>query len=300
MRIGQWDEMVQSLMREKRIHPAKVRFGRNGLALLESYHDESFHMDWRQDVYDKILMLIGGEGTLYLEKKQVTIRAPVVVVIPANTRHRIEDLRGLPISLYGICIHRKTGPVRHLARAACRHVRLLMDPHLIQRLYFWLQEWLLEQRQQEPGFLDLQVSLVTRILVELIRFPGAQDEPSLDSRQRIRAYVHRQEHEFWKPDSLDEVARQLGLSRRRFTQLFAELTGESWLARRTRLRMAHAATLLRDTSLPVRSVAFECGYGDITHFYRAFKRVHGMSPGSSRPEVCSPRIRREWTLRDSK
>ncbi|MGC9451334.1 MAG: helix-turn-helix domain-containing protein [Oceanipulchritudo sp.] len=34
----------------------------------------------------------------------------------------------------------------------------------------------------------------------------------------------------------------------------------------------------------MRSVAFECGYADLSHFYRAFKGRFGMSPGKWRDQ----------------
>lgn len=147
----------------KQTRPVAPQFGPNGLALLESHHHERFHMDWRSDTYDKILILIGGEGVFHWNSTPIALLASAVLVIPAQTRHRIEDTSGRPISLYGICIHRSRCAVRQLAKVAC---------------------------------------------------------------SRVRSYSREQEREFWKPETLDEVSRRLGLSRRRFTQLFAELTGE--------------------------------------------------------------------------
>ena len=47
--------------------------------------------------------------------------------------------------------------------------------------------------------------------------------------------------------SLDTAATSLGLSRRRFTQLFREVTGSSWLNYVRRLRVEHAKRLLGQT-----------------------------------------------------
>ncbi|MCZ6674240.1 MAG: helix-turn-helix transcriptional regulator [Verrucomicrobia bacterium] len=67
-----------------------------------------------------------------------------------------------------------------------------------------------------------------------------------------------------------------------FTQLFRQIASESWQKRVANLRMGYAADLLRTTSVSIRSIAFECGYRDLSHFYRVFKQVHGMSPGKYR------------------
>jgi AraC family L-rhamnose operon regulatory protein RhaS len=68
------------------------------------------------------------------------------------------------------------------------------------------------------------------------------------------------------------------LSRRRFTQLFRQITGESWLEHLQRQRLAHARRLLRETRRSVASIGYECGFEDLTTFYRAFKAVEHTSP----------------------
>lgn len=103
-----------------------------------------------------------------------------------------------------------------------------------------------------------------------------------DSTHRVKSYADALAKEFWKNQDIDSVAQTLGLSRCRFTQLFREVVGVSWQKRVTRLRMTYAADLLRRTSLSIRSIAFECGYRDLSHFYRVFKQMHGKSPGQCR------------------
>ena len=82
--------------------------------------------------------------------------------------------------------------------------------------------------------------------------------------------------------NLDAAASSLGLSRRRFTQLFREITGTSWLAHVRGLRIDHAKKLLESTDRTVLSVAFECGFEDLSTFYRAFKRETDESPNKWR------------------
>jgi AraC family L-rhamnose operon regulatory protein RhaS len=48
------------------------------------------------------------------------------------------------------------------------------------------------------------------------------------------------------------------------------------------LRIHHAARLLKESSLPIKTIAFECGYHDISHFYRRFSLQMKMSPQNLR------------------
>ena len=42
--------------------------------------------------------------------------------------------------------------------------------------------------------------------------------------------------------------------------------------------MDRAAVLLADYGLAIKSIALDCGYDDISNFYRDFRKVHGTTP----------------------
>ena len=81
---------------------------------------------------------------------------------------------------------------------------------------------------------------------------------------------------------MDDVARRLALSRRTFSTLFRRIHGRFWLKEVHNHRIRHAEALLRTTNLPVKAVAFECGYRDLSHFYRRFVAQHGLTPSQCR------------------
>jgi AraC-like DNA-binding protein len=267
---------------KSQVRPVEVKFRKRGYALLESHHDENFLMDWRRDSFPKILMFVGGEGVLELDRGSFAIQAPMVCVIPKSERHRIVDTSGRPLSLYGICLRSSAFPSRDLLQSSCSEFQIENEFRRIQRIENWLRQLLAEERLQQPNFDDAQLCLITWILLELARAPKSETIRTTDSKYRVERYVASLEKEFWRNEAIDTVARTLGLSRRRFTQLFREISGESWQRRVMILRMNYAADLLRNTGLSVRSIAFECGYRDLTHFYRVFKQAQGKSPGQYR------------------
>lgn len=262
--------------------PVAVAFRESGFGLLESHHAEGFFMDWREDPFAKVILVVGGEGTLYLPGVEFAIRAPALVVAPPGARHRIADRPGRPLSLVGVCLRHPEYPDADLAEAACGQWRIEPDTPLSRRLLEWIRVLLVEERLQKPGAGALQDSLVCRIIIELARTPARMLAGKADAFQRVGHYVGELDDTFWKIDDLGSAANSLGLSRRRFTQIFREITGESWLARVCRLRLDYAARLLRTTDLSVRSIAFEAGYGDLAHFHRSFKGRFGESPGVHR------------------
>lgn len=80
--------------------------------------------------------------------------------------------------------------------------------------------------------------------------------------------------------SLDDLARDCGLSRSYFNRAFRQSTGLSpyrWLTER---RIDAAKELLRDASRPLALIAIDCGFADQSHFTRVFSRVTGLTPGA--------------------
>ncbi|QLE75456.1 AraC family transcriptional regulator [Streptomyces rectiverticillatus] len=94
--------------------------------------------------------------------------------------------------------------------------------------------------------------------------------------------VHADPAAQWTVESL---AESVGLSRAAFARRFTALVGEPPMAYLTRWRMTTAAKLLRETDVPLTTVAARTGYGSEYAFAKAFKREYGRAPGGYRREA---------------
>jgi AraC-like DNA-binding protein len=85
------------------------------------------------------------------------------------------------------------------------------------------------------------------------------------------------------PDlSLARVAREIATSRRQLQRALAEVGGTSFSRELQRMRMAHAAKLLLEGTLPIQTVAGAVGYRQAAQFAKVFRRHQGVSPSSFR------------------
>jgi len=101
-----------------------------------------------------------------------------------------------------------------------------------------------------------------------------------DARLRnALAAIHREPARAWTLESLAQIA---GMSRASFAQRFSELVGTTPIEYLTRWRMTQAELLLRNPQMSVASAAERVGYETEAAFRKAFKRVHGVGPGSIR------------------
>ncbi len=96
--------------------------------------------------------------------------------------------------------------------------------------------------------------------------------------------------EYRKKLQLDDVAHRVATSRRQLQRAFAEAGETSFRDYLQRVRMEHAADLLRDGSAPVNEVAHAVGYRQPAQFAKAFRRHHGAPPSSFRGGALSPRL----------
>ena len=79
---------------------------------------------------------------------------------------------------------------------------------------------------------------------------------------------------------LDALARRIATSRRQLQRVFAEVGDTSFREYLAKVRMRHAARLLREGTIPVREVAQSVGYRQPAQFAKAFRRHHGAPPSS--------------------
>jgi AraC-like DNA-binding protein len=85
-----------------------------------------------------------------------------------------------------------------------------------------------------------------------------------------------------EPLSVSDMAARAGLSPSRFSQVFRNRFGRPPHQFLLHLRVQRAQDLLHHTSLTMRDISAQCGFSDVHHFAKTFKRLSGQTPGSYR------------------
>ncbi len=84
----------------------------------------------------------------------------------------------------------------------------------------------------------------------------------------------------------DDMAELMGYSVSHFRALFRRELGISPYQYLMEMRMERAGRLLRETSRAIKEVGRTVGYGEAAHFYRAFRRYYGCTPGGYREKYA--------------
>lgn len=87
--------------------------------------------------------------------------------------------------------------------------------------------------------------------------------------------------------TLQEVANHVSISKNYFSELFKKVTGLNFIEYLIHLRMQRAKELLATTTLKIYEIAEQCGFNDVKHFSKLFKKLVRLSPAEYR-ERWSP------------
>jgi AraC family transcriptional regulator len=82
--------------------------------------------------------------------------------------------------------------------------------------------------------------------------------------------------------AVPDIARAAGISHNHLTRLFRAETGDTVIAYIRRRRLERARHLLRESTLPIPSIATAVGIGDMQAFNKACRRELGASPRAVR------------------
>ena len=264
--------------------PLTVALPAHGVAFAESLHAADFRMPVRTDPFHKLIYVLHGQ-VLYRDQPaahELAAGPGALLAIERGTAHELRDQS--PATLLLLCLAPRwiaDDPSRRTlwrTLAQRRHWHMPPASAASPRFENLWRHALLEQRETRPAATVALHALAAHILVTVARQPGAP-APADPAVRRVATVAHALAETFYDEWTLDHAAARAGLSRRHFSDLFRAHAGDTFLNTLTRLRLDHAAQLLRDGAHSVTGVAFSCGYRDLSHFYRVFRRRFGRPPG---------------------
>lgn len=93
--------------------------------------------------------------------------------------------------------------------------------------------------------------------------------------ERVLSFMMTHSH---RAIALEEVAAVANMSREAFCRFFKERTRKTYVRYLQELRLTNACQLLLHTNQTVASVAYACGFANLSHFNRVFVKLMGKTP----------------------
>ena len=116
----------------------------------------------------------------------------------------------------------------------------------------------------------------------LFRWP--EDSPGRERIFDVVGYLLKNYH---REIRAGELAEQLNLSKSAFSHYFRKRTSKSFREYLTDIRLGNACKMLQESDKNVGEICFECGFGSISNFNKAFNRTYRTSPMQYRRRMRS-------------
>jgi AraC-like DNA-binding protein len=272
----------------KRKRPHRVHLGELGIYIFESRHSPDFTMDMLERDFQQLYVVREGEGFVETESGRTPISENQIFYAPAHTSHRLVDDPSDPLTVVVVCFYehvfgnctaaveslslfRQNFPVLSPFKVADNYTRLQLRNRL--------KAIFVEQLQRREGSDAVILSQLIELLIFVMRVYAEQKKlsPTDPSAAAFAGSLHYLDDNFFRPIKVEELASLANMSYRSYTEQFKRRTGRTVTQYLTERRVEYAKRLMLETD-DILFAAVEAGFGDLTHFYRVFKKFARSTP----------------------
>lgn len=274
--------------KNKRKRPHQHHFSNLGIYVFESRHSEDFTMEIGEWDFHKLCMIIKGKGFLETKDSLSPIAANQLLYLPPHCAHRFQDANGDPLTLVMVCFYDHAFGENQVILEVLSHFQRtftanspfsLNDNYSRLKVKDSFKVMLIEQLQRREGSCAALWCQLVELLIFITRIHQDQQRMS-DAEPCAMAFASSFtfiNNNFYRPIKIEELATVANLSYRRYTEQFKRRTGQTVTQYLSQVRVEYAKRIMMETE-DVLFAAFESGFGDLTHFYRVFKKNEGCTP----------------------
>lgn len=290
---------METVAHELDLSPGEIRVSQH-------VHPVDFSMPLHTHGFHEIGYVVAGRGRYETDEGSVPVAAGSLLLWSGRTAHRAVDERGDPLHQVIVMIDdavltgRAWYPVLAGLFAQGEPLHIAGTAAMGPSLELLVRRIASESRGAAVGRLDMLAALVVELCIGVCRLAAS---PPLDAAAAVSADLGSMppladprigpvladiERRYFHPLGPETYARALALSVRRFSELFRRAVGRPFIEYLTQVRIDRARELLLRTDDKVANIAFEVGFGNLSHFNRVFKRAVGRSPQDFRKDCRKP------------
>ena len=138
-----------------------------------------------------------------------------------------------------------------------------------------------EYRSEAPNYRNM-IKLYLQALLIMISRLSFRKVRQGKHRNVVEYIDHIIKTHYHEEFDFDFLSGQIGLNKNYISRLYRKTTGTTITAALLKYRLECAEKLLRSSSRNRAEICYECGFNDLSYFYRAFKSATGLNPGQYR------------------
>jgi len=264
------------------------------------FHCSSRHhtptWNWHERL--EVILPLDGPTRMAMGEQTVEVAAGDLLVVDNLKLHRIEDFPGFNTRL--IVLTFMPGFIFTPGSPSCDYAFLLPfyakregHPHVLRHTealaapvylattelmerYFYGREQLHYESGCKASFLQILYQLTRRFQrAEVMRSEFVQHRQQTDRLARLFEYVR---DNYAERVTVTQATQIVHMSQAQFTKVFKKVSGMTFVAYLTRVRITNALRLLREPDWTIAEIAAKTGFSDQSYFDRRFRQAFGKSP----------------------
>lgn len=272
--------------------PQTLNLPASGIGAVESRHGDSFEMQVQTHAFHEVFLLVNGIARVHIsdgDPLERVMRPGTSLAVPAGVPHRIVDDRASTLIVVAFSdAALDNGAGRRAAWDAITDGAppsyRVLSPRAGLSGDAWRGLLSMTTAAADPSShanplyrIELE-NAFNRFLIDLARAP-AHHQP-MSAHERVMAFQEDLAARCYEDWSLDRAAAETHLSRRRFSQVWRDVSGDTFISGLQELRVKRTQHLILREKLSILAAAYAAGFNDVANFYRVFRRCVGTSPGA--------------------
>lgn len=261
---------------------AQLQFG-SGRIKVSLPHD-FYHNSLTTDPYShshpkyELQYIISGSCTFVLGKEEMLCPQGHFLLIPPHCIHRILPNGSMVQTVSFLYSIQGEGT----AVPECHMPLLIPDEFRGAGRLMQIRQ---ELTDRKAAYAEKIQGELTALLADITRHCGKEGESAQPTPEENRAEIiedYLAKNRFNPNCSCGELARRMHLSTRQVHRLCLQYFNAPFRELLTDMRMEIAADRLRNTGIPISTLAQQLGYASIESFSAAYKRHYGKAPSAER------------------
>lgn len=123
--------------------------------------------------------------------------------------------------------------------------------------------------------------------------PDASEERTLTPVEQILNYINEN---YSQQITLDSLAEKYHLNKSYICRIFRKTMGISLVTYLQYKRILEAQNMLLNSEKPIIDIAMDCGFSNVQHFYRVFKKITNLTPSEYKKHQSGAKLGLEFSL----
>ena len=245
-------------------------------------------MDFHYHEFCKLLFLVSGQGSYFVDGKRYLLSAGDIVLIGSRSVHKPELSEGTAYER--IIIYVSPEYLQKMSAPDCDLLSLFSgeNGHVLRlkeqrrRAVFALASKLEQDLENDSfGRAVLSQADLLQLLVELGRSmadsPASLPRPSMTENRRVLEIMEYLNQNLAEEIDIDQLAEQFFISKFYMMRLFQRETGTTIYSYLTQKRLLKARELM-DAGMRATESCYACGFHSYSSFTRAYGKYFGTTP----------------------